>query len=269
MPTWGQTRPTLKFIGGAVHNTIWRRLARISVFITTLGLASSGLAIERWFYVSQNLWVDQNITNLVALMQRASQAGYTHMLINDSKFSRLATMDAHYFRNLNILKQAATNTNLEIVPALFPVGYSNDLLFNDPNLIEGLPARSAVLTVSNGIATIAAEPAISFPGGDFADLARWSWKDSNVVAENGTAHVTNPNGANARIVQQLTVHPFRQYHISVSVKTTNFLTSPQVLVLAGDQTLNYDYLGVRQTQDCTTHHVTFNLLSNSVIAVYL
>src|SRR5438876_5099471 len=66
MPTWGQTRPTLKFIRGAVHNTIWRRLARISVFITALGLASSGLALERWFYVSQNLWVDQNITNLVA-----------------------------------------------------------------------------------------------------------------------------------------------------------------------------------------------------------
>jgi len=268
MPTWGQTRPTLRFIGGAVHDTIWRRLARISVFVTALGLASSGLALERWFYVSQNLWVDQNITNLVALMQRASQAGYTHMLINDSKFCRLATMDDHYFRNLYILKQAATNTNLEIVPALFPVGYSNDLLFNDPNLIEGLPARSAVLTVSNGIATIAAEPAISFPGGDFADLARWSWKDSNVVAENGTAHVTNPNGANARIVQQLTVHPFRQYHISVAVKTTNFLTSPQVLVLAGDQTLNYDYLGVRQTQDWTTHHVVFNSLSNSAIAVY-
>ena len=93
-------------------------------------------ALERWFYVSQNLWVDQNVTNVLALMQRAAQAGYTHMQVSDSKFSHLATMDAHYFNNLGLIRQAATNLNLEVVPALFPVGYSNDLLFNDPNLIE-------------------------------------------------------------------------------------------------------------------------------------
>ena len=95
-------------------------------------------ALERWFYVSQNLWVDQNITNVLALMQRAAQTGYTHMLINDSKFSRLATMDAHYFNNLGLIKQAAINLNLEIVPTIFPIGYSNDILFNDPNLIEAM-----------------------------------------------------------------------------------------------------------------------------------
>jgi len=86
-------------------------------------------ALERWFYVSQNLWVDQNVTNVLALMQRAAQAGYTHMLVNDSKFCRLATMDAHYFNNLGLIKQAATNLNLEIVPTIFPIGYSNDLAF--------------------------------------------------------------------------------------------------------------------------------------------
>jgi hypothetical protein len=31
-------------------------------------------ALERWFYVSQNLWVDQNVTNVLALMQRAAPA---------------------------------------------------------------------------------------------------------------------------------------------------------------------------------------------------
>ena len=62
-----------------------------------------------------NLRVDQNITNLVALMQRAANAGYTQMLPNDSKFSRLGTMDAHYFQNVGVLKQTATNLNLDIV----------------------------------------------------------------------------------------------------------------------------------------------------------
>src|SRR5882724_12062635 len=112
----------------------WRFVvARLAILTAALGFTSSSFALERWFYVSQNLWVDQNVTNLVALMQRASQAGYTHLLLNDSKFCRLATMDAHFFQNLGVIKQAATNLNLEIVPTVFPVGYSNDLLFNDPN----------------------------------------------------------------------------------------------------------------------------------------
>ncbi len=87
-------------------------LLKIALLIACLGIAPRGSALERWFYVSQNLWVDQNVTNLVALMQRASQAGYTHLLLNDSKFCRLATMDAHYFQNLGVIKQAATNLNL-------------------------------------------------------------------------------------------------------------------------------------------------------------
>src|SRR5438105_3524178 len=244
----------------------WRSLlAGFAIFGAPLGLPTASFALERWFYVSQNLWVDQNVTNLLALMQQASQAGYTHLLLNDSKFSRLATMDAHYFQNVNRIKQAATNFNLEIVPALFPVGYSNDLLFNDPNLIEGMPVRDALLVVSNGVASIQPDPPISFPGGDFSDLSRWTWKDSNVVADNGSARVTNPNGANARIVQQLGVQPFRQYHISVQVRATNFLVAPQVLVLGANQALNYNFLGVQKTQDWTTHHVVFNSLSNTIV----
>jgi hypothetical protein len=244
-----------------------RTLPLILVLFTALSLTKAH-ALERWFYVSQNLWVDQNITNIVALMQRAAAAGYTHMLLSDSKFSRLSTMDSHYFNNLATLKQTATNLNLEIVPAIFPVGYSNDILFNDPNLIEGLPVQNALLVVSNSIAEVQPDPPITFPGGDFSDLSRWSWKDNNVVEDNGSARVTDPNGANARIVQQLTVQPFRQYHISVQVKATNFLVAPEVKVLAGNQTLNYNFLGVQPTQGWTTHHVVFNSLSNTTVNVY-
>lgn len=244
-----------------------RFLPHLVLLITALSL-SRAPALERWFYVSQNLWVDQNITNIVALMQRASAAGYTHMLLSDSKFSRLGTMDTHYFNNLAIIKQTATNLNLEIVPAIFPIGYSNDLLFNNPNLIEGMPVQNALLVVSNGVAVTQADPPVTFPGGDFSDLSRWTWKDNNVVEDNGTARVTNPNGANARIVQQLTVKPFREYHISVQVAATNFLVAPQVEVLAGNQTLNYNNLGVQPTQGWTTHHVVFNSLSNTTVNVY-
>jgi hypothetical protein len=147
--------------------------------------------------------VDQNVTYVLALMQRPAQAGYTHMLVSDAKFGHSATMDPHYFGNLALIRQTALSLNLEIVPALFPIGYSNDLLFYDPNLIEALPVTNALLVISNGVAVIQPDPPVGFPGGDFSDLSLWSWKDETVVADNGTARVTDPNGVNSRIVQQL------------------------------------------------------------------
>ena len=242
-------------------------VAGVMVFAAALGPSSRTWALERWFYVDQNLLVDQNITNLVALMQRAAKAGYTQMFLYHSKFSFLAKMDAHYFQNVAAIKQSAQGCNLEIVPGVFPIGYSNDLLFNNPNLIEGMPVRNALLVVSNGLATIEPDPPVAFPAGGFSDLAGWTWKDPNVVADQGAARVTDPNG-NARVVQQLTVQPFREYHISVQVKATNFVVAPNVEVIGGGQVLNYNNLGVQPTQGWTTNHAVFNSLSNTTVSVY-
>src|SRR5262249_2139977 len=78
--------------------------------------------LQRWLYCSQNLWVDKNIDELEALFRRAAKAGYTHVLLTDSKFSKLGDMDARYFRNIERVKKLALELNLEIVPALFSIG---------------------------------------------------------------------------------------------------------------------------------------------------
>src|SRR6266516_7644903 len=109
--------------------------------------------LERWLYCSQNLWVDENINKLEALFDRAAKAGYTHVLLSDSKFAKLGDMDARYFRNIERVKKQAAGLHLEFIPALFPVGYSNDLLWHDPNLIEALPVHDALFVVQDGVAT--------------------------------------------------------------------------------------------------------------------
>jgi len=50
-------------------------------FFVVAGLIVSASGYERWLYCSQNLWIDQNITDLEALFRRAAQAGYTHVLV--------------------------------------------------------------------------------------------------------------------------------------------------------------------------------------------
>src|SRR5262245_52175755 len=117
------------------------RTVVLGLFLS-LGFYSAGApALQRWLYCSQNLWVDKNFDELEALFRRAAKAGYTHVLLTDSKFSKLGDMDAHYFRNVERVKKLAMELKLEIVPALFAIGYSNDLLWHDPNLIEALPVR--------------------------------------------------------------------------------------------------------------------------------
>lgn len=250
---------------------------RVQVFLLLLGLwsgvagRSAGAAEpsrQLWLYVSRNLWVDENVTALEALFERAGRAGYTHVLLADSKFAKLGDMDARYFRNLDRVRAAAASNRLEIVPALFSLGYSNDLLWHDPNLIEGLPVTNALFVVRGGVARLEPDPPVNLPGGDFEDLSRWSWKDNCVVADAGTARVSDPAGRNARLVARVTVRPFRQYHVSVRVRTRDFRGTPEIKVLAGERVLNFNFLGVKPTQDWQTHHAVFNSLNHSNVAVY-
>ncbi len=238
-----------------------------------LFLASTTAAEEplrdRWIYVSRNLWVDKNVDEVEALFRRAAAAGYNGVLLSDSKFSRLEDMDKRYFANVDRLKKVAAELKLEIVPAVFPIGYSEGLLSRDPDLAEGLPVRDALFVVKNGEARVEADPALALKGGDMADLKAWDWKDETVVAEDGEARVTDPKGKNARIVQKVKVAPWRQYHISVRVKTENFRGEPRVAVLAGERSLNHANLGAKPTQDWTTHHVVFNSLDATEVGVYL
>lgn len=122
-------------------------------------------AKERWIYLPANFQVDAKADEVAGLITRAGKAGYTHALVADSKFSRLATVMPNYEPNVAKVKAAAKEAKIEIVPALFPVGYSNDALFHDPNLAEGLPVRGAKFVVKGGSAEIVADPPVSLPGG--------------------------------------------------------------------------------------------------------
>jgi hypothetical protein len=237
-------------------------------FVLSLLACWSVSGSELWLYCQQNLWVDANIEKLEGLFMRAGKAGYTHVLLADSKFGKLGEMDARYFKNVEQIKKAAEANKLEIVPAVFPVGYSNDILWHDPNLIEALPVRDVEMVARGGVAELA-EAKELLKGGDFEDLKLWGWKDETVRAEGGAAAIRDPQGANARISQKLLLKPFRQYHLTLRLKTKDFKGTPEVKLLAGDRGLNFESLGVKPTQDWTVHHVVFHSLENTNANLYL
>ena len=238
------------------------------------GQAAEGAPLEKWIYSPTNLQVDANVEKMRALWTRAAKAGYTHILLTDTKLAKLCDlgdMTKPYFRNLERIKTIAADLKLELVPAIFHVGYSNDTLWHDPNLIEAMPVKDVPLLVGeNGEARIATDAAApSLRGGDFADLKRWSWVDPNVVLDGGAAKVTDPKGENARISQKLKVQPFRQYHVSVRIKTQEFKGKPEIKPIGADGVmLSWDDLRVKPSQDWTTHHAVFNSENNSELQLY-
>lgn len=106
----------------------------IAVAIATLAYTASACGQtklelqDRWIYYATNLLIDRNVDELNAVFKRAGNAGYNGVLLTDTKFGRLGTMEPRYFRNVDRVKKIAKDHGLEIIPALFPMGYSESLL---------------------------------------------------------------------------------------------------------------------------------------------
>ncbi len=228
-------------------------------------MAFGAPAPELWFYCSTNLLVDENVDRLAALFERAGKAGYAKVLLADSKFARLGTLDARYFRNAERVKEAARRAGITIVPAICPIGYSEALLFHDPNLAEALPVKDAPFVVKGGRATIVA-------GGNLLAVREWpewpEWKDELWSSESGGWRCRDPGGRNARVVFRVKVAPHRQYHVAVTIETKEFDGDPRVQVLVGGEGLSFSDLGCRPTQPPTRHHVVFNSLGHDEVFVY-
>lgn len=247
--------------------------------MVVLAAAASSLAQpvmpDRLLYTPTNLAVDDNITRLITLMERAHKAGYTGILLADSKFARLQDLPRRYFENCAKVKAAAEREGMEIIPAVFPVGYSNDLLWHDPNLAEALPVRDAVFVVEGGVAKCRPDQKLALPGGDMTDLRKWGWHDEVVTSDGSCATVVDPKGKNARMSQKLTLTPYRQYHVSVRIRTKDFRGTPEIKALAADAkpgeeaaSLVFSSLGVKPTQDWTVHHAVFNSLEHTAVSLY-
>lgn len=212
-----------------------------------------------WIYCPTNLLVDSNIDQLQSLWTRAAKAGYSHVLLADSKFSHLEDLPKSYFANVRRVQKIAADLHMEITPSLFAIGYSNDLLFHDPNLAEGLPVKGTLFECDGSEAHVVADPPVAF--------GRPSFSDPSVTIENGVATVM-PDRDVSRMVYKVSVAPYHCYHVSVKLKTRDVHGPPEIKVLAGPWDLNWANLGSKPTQDWTEEHIIFNSLDHKEVLIY-
>jgi hypothetical protein len=246
-------------------------LLRSLLFVALcLNASADGVKKERWVYLPTNFQVDERADEAIALLNRAAKLGYTHLLVADSKFSRLDQVAANYVPNVERVKAAAKQAGIEIVPSVFPVGYSNDALFRNPNLAEGLPVRDAEFVVKDGEARIRPATAALLPGGEMNDRKGWDFVDDEMVVDSGAMR-SGPTEKNARLNKKVGLTPFRQYRLSVRIRSEGFGGGVAELKAIGKdgRELQWTNIKVGGTQDWTRYDVTFNSLDSTETGIYL
>ena len=244
---------------------------------------------HRWVYVSTNLLVDANVEAAKKLFARAARAGYTGIVLTDSKFMRWDNLPNRYARNVARARRACRRAKLHLIACVMPIGYSNSLLSRDPNLAAGLPVKGAPFIV-RGRKLVPADDSAKLANGGFEQFrghrpAGWKWADmpgkisfiDTKVKHEGRASLRmqdirrhSPRHGNARVMQTLKVRPFRYYHVSAAVKTENFTAAGNVkILLLANRTLSYYRPRIARTQDFKRIHVTFNSLDNEQVNLYL
>ena len=233
--------------------------ALITLLVTFANNARSAEKPQLWLYYPTNFLVDANLDKAKDIWSRAAAAGYDHVLIADSKFSRLAQMDQQYFQNCRRAQKIATDLKLQLVPALFSIGYSNDLLSQDPNLAEGLPVKDQPFVVTDGEIRVSPDAQVHFGKPAFHD---------DVVSIDGNVAAVPSGKGPARMTFKLALPKFRCYHISVKLKTDSLESRPEIKALAGEQSLQWQNISFKPTQDWTQVDVVFNSLDHDQISVY-
>ena len=245
---------------------------------------------RRWVYVMTNLQVNDVADKVIALVERSAKAGYNGIVLADYKLNVLDRVIPDYFKNVARVQRAAHAAGVEIIPAIFPIGYSDGLLAHDPNLAEGLPVDRAPFVVRGRVAVLAPSSKSALRNGDLEEstgdrFRGFGFQDEpggDTFADTKVAHhgrqscrmAADGPSANRRLVQQVAVRPHACYRVSAWVKTEGLTTAGEFRLnvisagAKGGRSLTFSEGGIDPTQDWKRVEVVFNSLDHDSVNLY-
>jgi hypothetical protein len=258
------------------HRMPWRWLpALVCMVVVATGCIAQPQALpHRWLFVWRNMSNPAEVDRTIALFPRAQAAGY-----NGVAFS--ANIPAE---KAPALKQAAQQYGLDLV-AIVMNGT------RDRNYMEGVPVKDALFVAQGGQATLQQDNPTQVVNADFEDVKDnhfngWRFQDDEGVttfADHEVFHggktslrmesIGKNQYRHCRIMQNIKLQPFRQYHISVWVKTENMVPAdPEIKVLdtaTSTRSVSFQTFSTKPTQDWTEKHIVFNSLASADANLYL
>ena len=246
----------------------------ILVVLATPSHAQQPQMQKRWLFVWRNMSDPKEVDRTIALFPRAQAAGY-----NGVAFS--ANIPAEKAPEL---KAAAAQHGLDLIAIV--MGNCRDR-----NYMEGVPCQDQLFVAQGGVATLQQDNPTQVVNGDFEDVRDnhfngWRFQDDEgvttfadrEVVHGGTTSLRMESiGKNehrhCRIMQNIKLQPFRQYHASVWIKTEDMVPAdPEVKLLdtqTSSRSVSFQTFSTKPTQDWTEKHIVFNSLSSSSANLYL
>jgi len=265
------------------------KLSGFILLLTSLSVPCEGKDYPyRWVYVSRSLRADSDVRDINDIVKTASEHGINGMLLA-AGLDRLNLQRAEYFRRLEQVKQICRKYNVEIIPAIFNVGYASSILAHDKNLAAGIIVKDALFVVQDGKAHLVPDGPSQIMNGGFEKYAgnrfteyRFHDKPGQVsfvdkeVFKSGRASLRFEDfgryvHGHARVMQEVKVQPHRCYRLSCSVRTQQLEPSGSFRMLV----LSLDGRNVAPWQPripATTNWqkvvMGFNSLNNNKVRVY-
>lgn len=265
-----------------------------------MGLATSCTAApegdleHRWLFVMRNLASEENVEETLALLPRAEAAGYTAIVLSDGNLNAVSEAGPSYAQNVRRVQAEARARGLELIPCVMPIGYSGGILDYNPHLAEGLPVRDASFVVQGDRAFFSPALGEGLPGGDFEEaegdrFAGWDWQDDagerihadREVVHGGRTSVRmerigefSPEHGHCRFMRTIEVEPYRQYRVSLWIKTEAFERpgAAKATILAPteqERAISFAYFDVKSTQDWRQYQFIFNSLNWEKVRFYM
>jgi len=199
-----------------------------------------------------NLSKDADVADVSRLIETAAGHGINGAIVSFG-LDTLCKKTDDYFRRLEQIKQCCEKNSVELIPAVFSVGYGGGVLAHDRNLAEGMPVEGALFVVKGNEAHFQPEQTQVLANGGFEDFAghklrSFSFHDQpgtvsfvdTEVRHSGRASLrmenftANPHG-HGRVMQQVRVMPRRCYRMTLWVRTEDLRPagSFRAIALAG------------------------------------
>ncbi|MFA6572503.1 MAG: glycoside hydrolase family 20 zincin-like fold domain-containing protein, partial [Bacteroidota bacterium] len=137
---------------------------------------------NRWVFSMHNLRGSNAMTQLKKILDTMVTYKLNGIQHVDFKYNILKEQPAYYFDSVARFSAMSSSRNIEIIPGVASIGWSGGLLWNDPNLAEGIPTN-AVYNIIADTGRIVTDVRANIPNGGFENVdgngkfTGWSFYD--------------------------------------------------------------------------------------------
>jgi len=255
------------------------------------GLVASAPATR---YTDRFVWVfgwglgkDTDPAEIGQVLDKAGRHGFNGAVMSFG-LDALCKKTPDYFRRLDEVKAACARNKLELIPAVFSVGYGGSALSHDRHLAEGLPVQDAPFLVQGGEARFVPDETVRLANSGFEEFTGQRFKGFNfhdqpgeisfadtAIKHGGNASLrlenftANPHG-HGRVMQEVRLRPHRSYRVSLWARTEALApaSSFQISVLTEKRSLAPRTFSLPPTGDWRKLTFLFNSASFDRVRIY-